>query len=139
MIVVDTNVISEAMSISPNDVVLRWLSAHSGEELFTTSISLAEVFYGIELLPIGKRRNTLLASAEAMFIGLFPDRVLGFDEAAARAFSPINADRRLRGKPISLFDAQIAAIVRANGAILATRNISDFEGCRIRLVNPWVG
>jgi len=138
MIVLDTNVISEAMSSSPNGNVSRWLSTQMAIELFTTSISLAEILYGIDLLPPGKRRNALLVSAEAMFIRLFSGRVLVFDEAAAQAFPSIAVDRRLQGRPISLFDAQIAAIARASGAILATRNTSDFEGCGIRLVNPWL-
>jgi len=138
MIVLDTNVISEAMSSSPNGNVSRWLSTQMAMELFTTSISLAEILYGIDLLPPGKRRNALLVSADAMFIRLFSGRVLVFDEAAARAFPSIAVDRRLQGRPISLFDAQIAAIARASGAFLATRNTSDFEGCGIRLVNPWL-
>ena len=138
MIVLDTNVISEAMSSSPNRSVSRWLSAQMAVELFTTSISLAEILYGIELLPPGKRRNALLVSAEAMFIRLFSGRVLVFDEPAARAFPSIAVDRRLQGRPISLFDAQTAAIARASGAILATRNTADFKGCGVRLINPWV-
>ena len=95
------------------------------------------MLFGIELLPRGKRRDSLLADAEATFAEDFAGRLLPFDEAAARAFPEIAANRRLRGRPITLFDAQIAAIARANGALLATRNSSDFEDCGIRLVNPW--
>jgi toxin FitB len=138
MIVLDTNVISEVMLPSPNEKVSRWLSGQPNEELFTTTISLAEILYGIELLPPGKRRTALVKVAEKIFGELFAGRLLVFDGQAARAFSPIAIDRRLGGRPISLFDAQIAAIARANGATLATRNTSDFEGCVVRLVNPWV-
>jgi len=138
MILLDTNVISEVMSSSPNDNVLRWISAQIASDLFTTTISMAEVLYGIELLPQGKRRTTLFSSAESVFLKLFSGRLLFFDEAAARVFPNIAAERRRRGRPTSLFDAQIAAIAKANGATLATRNGSDFEGCGIRLVNPWV-
>jgi toxin FitB len=136
MIVLDTNVVSEAMSTSPNRAVAHWISSQSGAILFTTTVSAAEILYGIELLPAGKRRSALLASAEAVFARLFIARVLAFDEPAARVFPSIA--RRLRGRPITLFDAQIAAIVRVHDATLATRNISDFEGCGIRVVNPWV-
>jgi len=136
MIVLDTNVVSEAMSTSPNRAVAHWISSQSGAILFTTTVSAAEILYGIELLPAGKRRSALLASAEAVFARLFIARALAFDEPAARVFPSIA--RRLRGRPITLFDAQIAAIVRVHDATLATRNISDFEGCGIRVVNPWV-
>jgi toxin FitB len=138
MIVIDTNVISEAMAVTPNATVSRWLSSQHGPMLFTTTISIAEILYGVELLPGGKRRSGLSLSAEAMFARLFAGRVLTFDEAAARAFPSIAVERRLRGRPITLFDAQIAAIVRANSATLATRNTADFEGCGITLLNPWV-
>ncbi len=138
MTILDTNVISEAMSSAPNQKVSHWIALQPGEQLFTTTISLAEIFYGIELLPTGKRRTGLLVTAETMFTKLFAGRVLVFDNLAARAFATIAVDRRLRGRPITLFDAQIAAIARSNGATLATRNTADFEGCGIRLVNPWV-
>lgn len=139
MIILDTNVISEAMSPTPDSAVSHWLTSQPGHTLFTTTISVAEVLFGIELLPVGKRRSTLINSAETMFARLFAGRILGFDEAAARTFPSLAVERRLRGRPITLFDAQIAAIARATGAVLATRDTRDFEGCGIRLVNPWVG
>jgi predicted nucleic acid-binding protein len=138
MIVLDTNVISEAMASSPSPSVSRWLSDQPTSLLFTTAISLAEILYGIELLPVGKRRSGLLLAAESMFSKLFAKRVLTFDESAARVFAHIAVYRSLSGKPITLFDAQIAAIAKANGAVLATRNTADFEQCGVRLVNPWV-
>jgi toxin FitB len=137
MIVLDTNVLSEAMSSSPNPAVRQWLAEQSSHQLFTTSISMAEILQGIELLPQGKRRAGLLAAAQTMFSGLFPGRILPFHEDAARAFARIAVHCRTRGRPISLFDAQIAAIVFSNHAMLATRNTADFEGCGLSLVNPW--
>ena len=138
MIILDTNVISEAMLPTPNGKVRQWLSAQPGQQLFTTTVSLAEILYGLEILPLGKRRAGLSATAETMFATLFAQRILGFDGPAARAFPGIAAGRRQRGRPTSVLDAQIAAIAKANGATLATRNTTDFEGCGIRLVNPWL-
>jgi toxin FitB len=137
MIVLDTNVLSEVMSPSPHPSVYRWLSEQAEDEAYTTAISMAEILQGIELLPVGKRRAGLLAAAHSMFTSLLAGRVLPFDESAAQAFAPIAADRRKRGKPISLFDAQIASIAKARNAALATRDIHDFEGCGVRLENPW--
>jgi toxin FitB len=136
MIVLDTNVLSESMSSSPNTSVRHWLSRQAPDQLFTTSVSMAEILQGIELLPAGKRRDGLLAGAETMF-NLFRGRILHFHEDAARAFAPIAVLRRRRGRPITLFDAQIIAIAHAHGAALATRNTADFEGCGVRLINPW--
>jgi predicted nucleic acid-binding protein len=138
MIVLDTNVLSEVMSSSPDAAVRRWLAQQSSQPLFTTSISMAEILQGIELLPQGKRRAGLLTAAQTMFISLFPGRVLPFHEDAARAFAPIATNRRTRGRPISLVDAQIAAIARAFGATLATRDTADFEECGVALINPWL-
>ena len=122
----------------PSPEVVQWIgSRRSVRELCVTTITVAEILFGIELLPEGKRRDGLLADAEATFAEDFAGRLLPFDEAAARAFPEIAFHRRLRGRPISLFDAQIAAIARANGALLATRNSADFEDCGIRIESPW--
>ncbi|MGA9642343.1 MAG: type II toxin-antitoxin system VapC family toxin [Terriglobales bacterium] len=137
MIILDTNVISEAMRPSPNSNVSQWLSERAPAQLFTTTISLAEILTGVELLPVGKRRSGLLATAETMFSRLFARRVFVFDEAAARAFPAIVVARRSHGRPIAVMDAQIAAIAKVNDAILATRNTADLEDCGIRLANPW--
>ncbi|MFZ3341384.1 MAG: type II toxin-antitoxin system VapC family toxin [Terriglobales bacterium] len=137
MIVLDTNVISDAMLPTPEARVRHWLSRQPSQQMFTTTVSLAEILYGLEILPLGKRRAGLSATAETMFATLFAQRILVFDSLAAREFPAIAAGRRLRGRPISVLDAQIAAIAKANSATLATRNTSDFEGCGVRLVNPW--
>ncbi len=137
MIVLDTNVVSELMRPRPSTEVVQWVGAQPSAQLFTTTITVAEVFYGIELLPKSRRREGLLAAAEAMFGEDFAERVLAFDTDAARAFSIIAARRRAMGKPISHADAQIAAIIQIHNATFATRNVGDFESCGIRVVNPW--
>jgi len=137
MLILDTNVISEIMQPSPSPRVLNWWSQQQTGELFTSTVSMGEILYGIELLPKGKRRDRLLAEAEAMFNEDFAGRILPFDEEAARAVAEIAAARRTQGRPIAEFDAQIAAIARTHRAALATRNTTDFEACGVRLVNPW--
>jgi predicted nucleic acid-binding protein len=136
VIVLDTNVLSELMRTVPSRSVASWVAAREAE-IFTTSITEAEIFFGIELLPKGKRRQELLAAAHAIFDEDLADRVLGFDGEAARIFSKIAAHRRELGRPISYADAQIAAIAQLRLAKLATRNLSDFRDCGIEVLNPW--
>jgi predicted nucleic acid-binding protein len=139
MIILDTNVLSELMRPTPSPRVVAWVAKQSATELFTTSITEAEIFYGLELLAKGKRREGLLAAAEAMFSEDLAGRVLGFDSDAARAFSKVAGRRRALGRPISHADAQIAAIAQARGAKLATRNVADFKDCGVDAVDPWNG
>jgi predicted nucleic acid-binding protein len=137
MLVLDTNVISEIMKAVPSPVVLSWWSRQPANSVFTTTVNVAEILYGIEMLPKGKRRDSLKAEAEAVFSHDLAGRIYSFDEEAARVFAVIAASRRALGRPIAEFDAQVAAIARSRGAILATRNTPDFEDCGVRLVNPW--
>lgn len=139
MIILDTNVLSELMRSKPFPQVIAWVAKQSATELFTTSITEAEIFYGIELLPKSKRPEGLLAAAEAMFAEDFAGRIFSFDSDAARVFSKIAAHRRTLGRPISHADAQIAAIAQVRGAKLATRNAADFENCNVIVVDPWNG
>jgi hypothetical protein len=139
MIILDTNVLSELMRPKPSPRVSGWIAKQSATELFTTSITEAEIFFGIELLAQGKRREGLLRAAEDMFAEDLGGRVFGFESDAARLFSTIAAHRRALGKPISHADAQIAAITRLRRAMLATRNVSDFDHCGVALINPWDG
>jgi predicted nucleic acid-binding protein len=140
MIVLDTNVVSELMKRSRSEAVLAWLSAQQKvDDLSVTTITVAEVLYGIEPLPKGKRRDGLERQASTMFKQDFAGRVLPFDELAARIFALLAAGRRKLGRPIEFFDAQIAAIAQVHGATLATRDTDDFESCGVRLVNPWEG
>lgn len=137
--ILDTNVLSEMMSSSPSNAPLAWIAkARMADKLFITTITVAEILYGVELLPPGRRRDKLNSEAEATFRLDFGGRILEFDEMAARQFAQIAATRRKAGRPIAEFDAQIAAIARVHGAIVATRNTDDFEGCDVQLINPWV-
>jgi toxin FitB len=137
MIVLDTNVVSELMRKSPAETVVQWVNRHAAKRLHVTAITQAEILHGILLLPRGKRRAAIAAAAAAMFEEDFHGRILPFGSDAAAMYAVIAAERRSAGRPISAFDAQIAAIVRANGATLATRNVRDFAGCGIDVVNPW--
>src|SRR5260370_27090733 len=127
------------MKAEPLPAVFAWASSHPPADLFTTTITMAEVLYGIERLPHGKRRELLLREAESTFVEDFAGRILPFGESSARMFAIVATQRRAHGRPINEPDAQIAAIARANHATLATRNTGDFEGCGVRLVNPWEG
>jgi predicted nucleic acid-binding protein len=139
VIILDTNVLSELMTPAPAPKVVSWVvNQRSLETVFISTITVAEILYGVELLPAGKRRDKLESEAQAMFSEDFAGRILSFDEESARAFSQIASTRRKHGRPIADFDAQIAAIAHMHGAALATRNTADFEGCGVQLINPWV-
>jgi len=137
MTLLDTNVISESIKITPDTGVLLWLKSQPKSSLFTTSITQAEILYGIALLPKGKRKNRLITFSQKLFNDGFGGRILSFDTDTAQICADIVSGRRKSGKPISHSDAQIAAIARSKGAAIATRNIKDFEGCGIGLINPW--
>jgi predicted nucleic acid-binding protein len=138
MIILDTNVLSELMKPHPSARVVAWVQKQPAGGLFTTAITEAEIFYGIEMLPKGKRREGLFEAAEAMFHEDFEGRIFGFESEAARDFSKVAAHRRALGKPISHADAQIAAIARVRRAKLATRNGPDFANCDIlEVIDPW--
>lgn len=139
MIVLDTNVLSEALRPLPSPIVLDWLAAQDPLSVFTTAITQAEVLYGVETLPAGRRRTRLLAAVEKMFAEEFEGRILPFDEDVARAFAGIVAARDRAGRPISQFDAMIAAIARFHRATVATRNTTDFQNCGVGVINPWTG
>jgi toxin FitB len=139
MTILDTNVLSELMRLKPSAHVVTWIAKQPTRELFTTAITEAEIFYGIQLLSKGKRQAGLLTAAEAMFAEDFAGRVFGFEGDAARVFAQIAARRRTLGRPISHADAQIASIARVQGAKLATRHVADFEGCGVEIVDPWNG
>jgi predicted nucleic acid-binding protein len=137
VILLDTNVVSELMKSAPAEAVVGWTAAQPVSSLYTTSITQAEVFHGILLLPSGKRRRAIEAAAQAMFSEEFEGRILAFGSEAALPYARIAADRRRAGRPISGFDAQIAAIARTVGAVIATRNVADFAECGVEVVNPW--
>ena len=138
MIVFDTNVVSELMLPRPGSIVLDWAARQPVRRLFLSSVSEAELRFGIAILPPGQRRERLLTSLERILRDGFAGRVLPFDRAAAQAYATIAAARRAAGRPINHADCQIAAIARSNGASVATRDVNDFEGCGIEVVNPWL-
>ena len=137
MIVLDTNVVSELMRPDPVARVVAWVTRQSAPHLYLATISEAELRYGVEILPPGQRRERLRAAIEAMLRQDFAGRILPFDRDAARAYAVIAATRRAIGHPINHADCQIAAIARSAGAAVATRNIDDFEGCGIDVIDPW--
>jgi predicted nucleic acid-binding protein len=137
MYVLDTNVISELMRPSGSVRVFNWIAAQTPYLLFTTSVTQAEIFFGLSLMPVGHRQSQLLTAADAMFAEDFAGRILPFDAAASRHYAELRMVRQKAGTPMSAFDAQIAAITRQHGATLVTRNLPDFRDCGITILNPW--
>lgn len=137
MIVLDTNVLSELMRPEPEPAVVEWVGFQPPLGVFTTSVTQAEILHGVLLLPDGRRRRQLEEAARAMFEEDFAGRVLPFGSHDAGAYARIATRRQRDGRPISQFDAQIAAIARSTGATIATRNVADFDGCGVDVVNPW--
>jgi predicted nucleic acid-binding protein len=137
VIVLDTSVISEMMKPEPAQRVVRWMATQPATSLYTTAITQAEILDGIMLMPAGRRRRDVEAAAETMFREDFSGRILSFGSDAAGAYARIASGRSRAGRPISHFDAQIAAIARSTGAAVATRNLSDFDGSGVELIDPW--
>jgi predicted nucleic acid-binding protein len=137
MIILDTNIISELLRPIPSPQVEAWLAAQDGSTIYFTAVGEAELRHGVAILPMGRRRSILSEAIEDMLEKDFRERILPFDRAAARAYAAIAAERRIAGRPISQFDCQIAAIARTRDAAVATRNIVDFEGCGVELIDPW--
>ncbi|MGO7580987.1 type II toxin-antitoxin system VapC family toxin [Rhizobium ruizarguesonis] len=137
MIILDTNVISELLTPAPNAAVVGWFAAQHPTSIFTTAVTEAEILYGLRLLPEGRHRRDLEAAILLIFSEDIGGRVLPFDRDASNVYATIVTDRRKAGRPISQFDAQIAAIAISRGASLATRNVSDFAGMDLQIVNPW--
>jgi predicted nucleic acid-binding protein len=138
MILLDTNVLSEFMRPRPSASVVSWLDEQPAGEVYTSAISRAEIELGLLLMPAGKRREALSQAAWAMFAEDFAGRCLPFDEDAARHYAAIVSAQTRAGWPISVEDAQIAAIALAHRMSLATRNTTDFELIDgLAVVNPW--
>jgi predicted nucleic acid-binding protein len=137
MIILDTNVISEVMRERPAPEVLAWLERQPHGEMFTTAVTVAEILAGIALMPEGRRRDGLANGARLMFDREFAQRVLPFDRSAAETYAGILATRSRSGKPIKELDAQIVSIARTRKMKVATRNVSDFSGCGVEIINPW--
>ncbi|WP_150461140.1 type II toxin-antitoxin system VapC family toxin [Nesterenkonia ebinurensis] len=136
MIVLDTNVVSEAMRPEPDPSVLRWLNTQAADTLYLSSVTLAELLFGITALPDGARKHRL-AQALDRLLALFPNRVLPFDQEAARRYADMVVAAREAGRPLPTADGYLAATAAAHGFVVATRNIQHFEDTGVELINPW--
>lgn len=139
MIVVDTNIISEVMRPQPDPAVIQWLDQQETFLLYLTTITLAEIRYGLGILPDGERKQRLINRFEAYVDRAFEGRILDFTVDAASRYADIMVQRRKVGLPMSMADGQIAAIARVHHFAVATRNIRDFAQCGLELVNPFMG
>ncbi|OQW70035.1 MAG: VapC toxin family PIN domain ribonuclease [Proteobacteria bacterium ST_bin11] len=137
MILLDTNVVSEPLKASCDKSVLSWIDEQVIETLYLSTISLAELRFGIAVLPEGKRRDTLSASLEQQVLPLFAGRILLFDEQASQAYAALRASARSAGQAIATADGFIAAIAMAHGFAVATRDTSPFEAVGLKVINPW--
>ena len=136
MILLDTNVISEAMKPAPERAVRDWLDAQTAETLFLSSVTIAELSFGIAALPKGRRKDNLTA-AMAGLLALFATRILPFDTAAAQRYGELAAKARIAGRGFPTPDGYIAAIAATQGFIVATRDASAFAAAGLKVINPW--
>lgn len=137
MVVLDTNVVSEIIRVRSDPRVEYWLARQDRASVYITAITEAELRFGAAILPAGRRRDLLAGAIDGLLGEDFTGRIIPFDSAAAARFAVIAAERRAIGRPIPEADCQIAAIVSIHNATLATRNVSDFMGCGIRIFDPW--
>ena len=137
MILVDTNVISEPLRREPSAAVIEWLDAQNVDTLFVAAISLAEIRFGVAVLPVGRRRDWLEQSIEQRVVPLFRGRILPFDDAASKAYASLRAKARGTGNAMASADGFIAAIAAADGLIVATRDVAPFEAAGLRVIDPW--
>jgi predicted nucleic acid-binding protein len=137
MIIVDTNVVAELMKASPAQRVVSWMNDQEAPTLFLTTITLGEIGYGLEILPQGRRRLHLEEGFVRVVAEAFTGRILPFDEEAARHYGALMGRRKEMGRPLSVLDGQIAAITRARGGAVATRNVRDFVECGVEVINPF--
>lgn len=137
MIVLDTKVVSEPLKLRPDDGVMRWLSVQAPESLFISTITIAEMLTGVEKMPKGRKRNALGTALNEQVLPLFAGRVLDFNMQCAAAFSKVIVAANAAGNDIDFADAAIAAISVASGFHLATRNVRDFRGVALEILNPW--
>ena len=136
MIVLDTNVVSEAMKPEPHRAVRAWLNDQAAETLYLSSVTLAELLFGIGALPAGKRKD-MLAQALDGLMGLFRDRVLPFDADAARRYAELAVTAKTSGRGFPTPDGHIAAIAASRGFIVASRDTAPYEAVGVSVINPW--
>jgi len=138
VIILDTNVVCEPLRPEPEPAVLAWLDAQAPATLYLSRITLAELLDGVAALPAGRRGNKLGQSLSEQLLPLFEGRVLAFDMPAAHAFAQVQAGAQAAGNPIGFADAAIAAIASAYGLAVATRNVCDFKGTHVKVIDPWL-
>lgn len=136
MIVLDTNVVSEAMKPQPSPAVRNWLNDQAAETLYLSSVTLAELLFGIGALPAGKRKQMLTQMVDGL-MALFKDRVLPFDIDAARRYAELAVTARGVGRGFPTPDGYIAAIAVSRGFMVASRDTAPYEAARIPVINPW--
>ena len=139
MILIDTNVISEPLRRVPDPQVAEWFDSQSLETLYLSAITVAELRFGVQSLPVGRRRSRLHEGVERRILPMFAGRVLAFDLAASQAYADLMAKARSAGRAISASDGYIAAIAAAHGMMVATRDQSPFEAVGLKTVDPWEG
>ena len=137
MILLDTNVVSEMMRPFPAPNVETWIEGQAPEHLYFSAVGEAELYYGAAILPPGRRKDRLASDIDNVLHAAFESRILPFDSDAARAYADIAATLKLVGRPASMADGQIAAIARARGMAVATRNLRHFASMGIDLIDPW--
>ncbi len=125
------------MTSPPASQVLEWLNNQNVTSLYLTTITIAEIHYGLSIMPKGKRRSLLAERFEQFTKAAFEQRILSFDDDSARVYGKLMGHRKQLGRPMSTLEGQIAAFARTNGFQLATRNIKDFEECQVKLINPF--
>ena len=138
MTILDTNVLSALMRHSADKKVVEWLDKQPRTSIWTTSITILEIRYGLQILPVGKRRSALIQTFEEVLVNKIEGRVAPFDTVAAQQAGDLMAQRHSQGRPGELRDTMIAGIVLASHATLATRNTSHFEDLSVPVVNPWL-
>lgn len=136
MIVLDTNVVSEAMRPTPSPAVIDWMDRQAAETLYLSSVTIAELLYGVGALPAGRRKQALRSAVDGL-IELFHDRVLPFNLEAARCYADLAVTARMGGKGFPTPDGYIAAIAVANGFTVATRDAGPFQAAGIDIIDPW--
>lgn len=137
MIILDTNVVSEPLRSRCSDAVTAWLDAQAAESLYLTSISAAELWAGIAVMPDGSRKSALENSLDDLLERLFGERRLDFDYSAARAYAEITRRTAAAGTPLPFADGLIAAIAHAHGFVVATRDVDPFRAAGVGVINPW--
>ena len=138
MIVLDTNVVSEAMKHEPHPAVRAWLNGQATETLYLSTVTVAELLFGIGALPVGRRKDLLAQTLDGL-MRLFRDRVLPFDMDAARCYAELAVSAKTAGRGFPTPDGYIAAVASSRGFMVASRDTEPFKAANIRVINPWIG